>query len=58
MTQHILHEIGSEMKRNPPKILARTRRKKGAKAAEQQRRAIMLSKMDKMMNGKMEMMGS
>ncbi len=38
--------IGRELKRNPPKILAKTRRKKGKAAAERQRRAILLSKLD------------
>ena len=42
--KHILHAIGHEMKMHPPKILTATRRKKGAKAAEKQRRAILLSK--------------
>ena len=40
----ILHAVGREMKDNPPSILAKTRRKQGAKAAERQRRAILLSK--------------
>ena len=40
----ILAKIGSELKRNPPKILAKTRRKKGVKAANRQRTAILLSK--------------
>jgi len=40
----ILQAIGSEMKENPPSVLDKTRRKKGAKAAERQRRAILLSK--------------
>lgn len=40
----ILSDTGHELKRNPPKILAKTRRKKGAKAAERQRVAILLSK--------------
>lgn len=34
----------SEVHRNPPAILARTRKKKGKAAAERQRVAIMLSK--------------
>ena len=42
--KHLLHKIGHELKMNPPKILTATRRKKGAKAAEKQRRAILLSK--------------
>jgi hypothetical protein len=40
----IIQSVGHELKVNPPAILAKTRRKKGAKAAEQQRRAILLSK--------------
>ena len=40
----ILSAIGREMKDNPPDILAKTRRKKGAAQAEKQRRAILLSK--------------
>jgi hypothetical protein len=37
-------EAGHELKMNPPKILAKTRAKKGVRVAEAQRRAIMLSK--------------
>lgn len=40
----ILKSVGHELKVNPPKVLAKTRRKKGAKQAERQRRAILLSK--------------
>lgn len=40
----ILSGIGRELKHNPPAVLAKTRRKKGAKAAERQRVAILLSK--------------
>lgn len=40
----ILSNVGEELKENPPSILAKTRRKKGAKAAEKQRRAILLDK--------------
>ena len=40
----ILSGIGSELETNPPSILAKTRRKKGKKAAEEQRVAILLSK--------------
>lgn len=43
-TEALIHEAGSEVKENPPRILARTRRKKGKKQAEKQRRAIVLSK--------------
>ena len=35
---------GKELKENPPKILEKTRKKKGAKAANKQRIAILLSK--------------
>lgn len=40
----ILADVGHEIKSNPPAILAKTRRKKGAAAAEDQRKAILLSK--------------
>lgn len=40
----ILRSVGHELKVNPPKILAKTKRKKGAAAAEKQRTAILLSK--------------
>jgi len=40
----ILEHIGHEMKVNPPRILAKTRKKKGAAQAENQRVAILLSK--------------
>ena len=43
-SQAIIHEAGAEMKHNPPKILAHTRAKFGAKRAEEQRTAILLSK--------------
>ena len=39
-----LEAAGSEMKENPPSVLATTRRKFGAKRAEKQRVAIMFSK--------------
>jgi hypothetical protein len=39
-----LRGIGRELRDNPPRILAKTLRKKGPKAAERQRRAILLSK--------------
>jgi len=42
--QKILQKIGRELKKNPPRILAKTRRKKGAARAEAQRKAILLSK--------------
>ena len=43
-TARILKDVGGELKSNPPKILAKTRRKKGADAAETQRVAILLNK--------------
>ncbi len=43
-TARILSSVGDELKENPPKILAKTKRKKGAEAAEDQRVAILLSK--------------
>ena len=43
-TQEKIAEAGHEMKMSPPKILAKTRRKGGALAANKQRIAIMLSK--------------
>lgn len=39
-----LESIGHELKTNPPRILAQTRRKYGAERAEKQRKAILLSK--------------
>ena len=42
--RQILEETGHELKVNPPKVLAKTRKKKGAKQAEKQRVAILLSK--------------
>jgi hypothetical protein len=39
-----IEKAGKELKDNPPSVLAKTRAKKGAKAAERQRRAIMFSK--------------
>lgn len=46
-TAHILASVGKELKDNPPSILKKTHRKKGAKAAEKQRVAILLSKAHK-----------
>ena len=43
-SQDIIERAGREVRDNPPKILAKTRRKKGAKAAHKQKVAIMLSK--------------
>ncbi len=40
----ILTGIGRELRDNPPAILDKTRRKKGAAAADRQRVAILLSK--------------
>ena len=39
-----MHEVGSELKRNPPKILAHTRAKYGNAAARKQQVAILLNK--------------
>ena len=39
-----LEAAGSEMKENPPSILARTRKKFGAERAEKQRVAILMNK--------------
>ena len=43
-TKRILQSVGHELKKKPPKILAKTRRKKGKAAAERQRVAILLAK--------------
>lgn len=40
----ILSSVGAELRDNPPAILAKTRRKKGKAAAEEQRTAILLNK--------------
>lgn len=40
----IIQGVGHELKVNPPKVLAKTRRRKGAKAANRQRTAILLNK--------------
>lgn len=40
----ILEAVGHEIKHNPPKILAHTRKKFGAADAKKQRIAILLSK--------------
>ena len=42
--QVVMEEVGRELKANPPKVLAHTRAKSGAKRAEAQRVAILLSK--------------
>ena len=39
-----LQRVGHELKTNPPRVLASTRRKFGAGRAERQRRAILLNK--------------
>ncbi len=43
-TARIISGIGSELKDNPPAVLATTRRKKGKRRADKQRVAILLSK--------------
>ncbi|KKM78336.1 hypothetical protein LCGC14_1360950 [marine sediment metagenome] len=43
-TKRILKSVGKELKKNPPSILAKTRRKKGKAVASKQRVAILLSK--------------
>jgi len=43
-THSILHRVGTEVKENPPAILAKTRAKSGPKRAEAQRTAIVLDK--------------
>jgi hypothetical protein len=43
-TARLIESAGHEIKNNPPKILAKTARKSGAKRANKQRVAIMLSK--------------
>lgn len=40
----VLESVGHELKENPPKVLAKTARRKGMHQAEKQRRAILLSK--------------
>ncbi len=43
-TRRILKNVGHELKANPPKVLAVTRRKKGAAVAKRQKTVILLSK--------------
>ena len=43
-SKKILHIVGKELKNNPPRILAKTKKKKGKRAAEKQRVAILLNK--------------
>lgn len=43
-TDRIISDTASELKRNPPRILEKTRAKSGQAAAQAQRTAIILSK--------------
>ena len=43
-TRKILESVGQELKARPPRVLAKTARKSGAKRANKQRVAILLSK--------------
>jgi hypothetical protein len=43
-SQESIESAGSELKENPPRALAKTKRKKGKKAANKQKVAIMMSK--------------
>lgn len=43
-TKKILQSVGKELKNNPPRVLAKTKKKSGAKQAGKQRVAILLSK--------------
>ena len=43
-SKSIIKKVGHELKVNPPRILAKTAKKKGKAAAEKQRVAILLSK--------------
>ena len=43
-TKAVMKGVAHEMKKNPPKILAHTRSKFGAKRSEEQRVAIMMNK--------------
>jgi hypothetical protein len=43
-TKKLLEEAGHELKKNPPKVLKQTAKKKGMHQAEKQRIAIMISK--------------
>ena len=42
--RRVLNRIAHELKKNPPRVLAKTQRKKGKKAANKQRVAILLAK--------------
>ena len=46
-TKKILCKAGKELKKNPPRILAKTAAKKGAEAAKRQKVAILSSKAKK-----------
>ncbi len=43
-TRAILKSVGHELKENPPRVLAKTRKKSGSARANKQRVAILLSK--------------
>ena len=43
-SQRKIQAAGHEVKKNPPRVLASTKRKFGARRAEQQRTAIVLNK--------------
>lgn len=43
-SERALQKAGHELKENPPRVLAKTSAKKGAKAANKQRVSIMFSK--------------
>lgn len=43
-SRKLVESAGRELRDNPPSVLEKTRRKKGAKAARKQEVAIMLSK--------------
>lgn len=47
-SKDIIESVGKELKRNPPSILASTRKKFGVVRAERQRKAILLSKSRKL----------
>mgnify|MGYP001603789607 CR=1 FL=1 len=44
MEDSVVQKIGHELKVNPPKVLVKTEKKKGKKAAEKQRIAILMNK--------------
>lgn len=43
-TKKVLAKVGKELKKNPPKILAKTAKKSGSAQAKKQRKAILLGK--------------